>query len=145
MKNSVAGHDVVGAMAPSPEVEARFHRFTPAPVEGMPQAIEWLSMLAVSRWGLEALADLCLHGRHSMQESGYKIINTVSISLHPQDVEKIEQGMKAPWNPNGWPGPGFPLASDFWPDKVPYLAILLAYGLVMTAIVLVLVKRKDVA
>ena len=145
LKDSVAGHDVVGAMAPSPQAEEQFHRFTPAPVEGMPGVAQWLSTLAVSRWGLEALADLCMHGRHSMEESGFKIINTVSISLHPHDIEKIEQGMKAPWSPTGWPGPGFPLASDFWPDKGPYLAILFGYGVVMVGIVLYLVKRKDVA
>lgn len=145
LKNSQTGHDVVGGMAPGAEAEQQFHRFTPAPVEGMPPVVQWLSALAVSRWGLEALSDLCLHGQHSMQESGFKIINTVSISFHPHDVERIEAGMKAPWNPKGWPGPGFPLPSDFWPDKGPYLGILLGYALVMVAFVLVLVKRKDVA
>jgi ABC transport system ATP-binding/permease protein len=145
LKHSQTGSDVVAGIVPGPEAAQQFHRFTPAPVQGMPGMVRWLSVLAVSRWGLESLADLCLHGQHSMQESGFKIINTVSISLHPHDVERIEAGMKAPWNPNGWPGPAFPLASDFWPDKGPYLAILVGYALVMIAIVLVLVKRKDVA
>ena len=40
-----------------------FHKYTPAPVEGMGTPIRWISTLAISRWGLEALSDLCVHGR----------------------------------------------------------------------------------
>jgi len=93
---------------------------------------------------MEALSDLCLHGRHSMQESAYKIINTVSISLHPDDAEKLEKGLETPAEPSKGP-PTFRLPSNFWKDKGPYLGVLASYALLMTWIVLILMKRKDVA
>jgi len=137
-------HDVVGALAPSAQVQTTFHRFTPAPVDGMPTPVRLLSALAISRWGMEALSDLCLHGRHSMQDSAYKIINTVSISLHPDDAEKLEKGLEAPPETFKVP-PTFRLPSDFWKDKGPYMGVLAAYALLMTWVVLILMKRKDVA
>ncbi len=137
------GHQVVGAMAPSESVKQAFHKYTPAPVEGMPTAARWLSALAVSRWGMEALADVCIHGRHSMQDSAYKIINTIYISFHPHDLERLETGLEAP--PEAFSQPGqFPLPSNFWKDKGPYLGVLAGFALAMTWIVLVLMKRKDV-
>ena len=54
-----------------------FHRYTPAPVAGMGTPIRWISTLAISRWGLEALSDLCVHGQHSTQDYAYKILNTI--------------------------------------------------------------------
>jgi ABC-type multidrug transport system ATPase subunit/pSer/pThr/pTyr-binding forkhead associated (FHA) protein len=139
-----AAHQVVGALEPSPAVQQAFHKYTPQPIAGMPTFVRWLSMLAVSRWGMEALADLCLHGQHSLQDSAYKIINTVYISMHPDDVEKLEQGLEAPAEAFTTPGT-FPLPSHFWKDKGPYLGILAVHLLVMTLAVLVLMKRKDVA
>jgi ABC transport system ATP-binding/permease protein len=137
------GHLVVGAIAPSESVKQAFHKYTPAPVEGMPTAARWLSALAVSRWGMEALADLCIHGRHSTQDSAYKIINTIYISLHPSEAEQLEKGLEAP--PEAFSQPGtFPLPSHFWQDEGPYLGVLAGYALLMTWIVLVLMKRKDV-
>jgi ABC-type multidrug transport system ATPase subunit/pSer/pThr/pTyr-binding forkhead associated (FHA) protein len=139
-----AAHQVVGAMAPSPQVAAAFHKYTPQPVAGMPTPVRWLSLLAVSRWGLEALSDLCIHGRHSIQDYAYKIINTVSISMHPDDIEKLERGLEAP--PEAFSASGtFPLPSDYWKDQGPYLGILTVHLLVMTLAVLLLMKRKDVA
>jgi len=138
-----AAHQVAGAMAPAPKVEAAFHKYTPQPVAGMPTPVRWLSLLAVSRWGLEALSDLCIHGRHSIQDYAYKIINTVSISMHPDDVEKLERGLEAPAEAFSASG-AFPLPSDFWKDKGPYLGILTVHLLVMTLAVLLLMKRKDV-
>jgi hypothetical protein len=110
----------------------------------MPAPVRWLSLLAVSRWGLEALSDLCIHGRHSIQDYAYKIINTVSISMHPDDVEKLERGLEAPAEAFSAPGT-FPLPSDYWRDQGPYLGILTVHLLVMTLAVLLLMKRKDVA
>ena len=128
-------------MAPSESVKQAFHKYTPAPVEGMPTAARWLS--AVSRWGMEALADLCIHGRHSMQDSAYKIINTIYISFHPSDLSKLEQGLEAP--PEEFSKPGtFPLPAHFWQDEGPYLGVLAGFALVMTWVVLILMKRKDV-
>lgn len=137
-------HDVVGAVAPSAEVLTTFHRFTPAPVDGMPTPVRLLSALAISRWGMEALSDLCLHGRHSMQDSAYKIINTVSISLHPDDAEKLEKGLETPAQTSSGL-PAFRLPSDFWSDKGPYMGVLAGYALLMVWMVLILMKRKDVA
>jgi hypothetical protein len=139
LRQGEAAHDVVGAMAPSEKVEQAFHKYTPAPIAGMPTPARWLSTLAVSRWGLEALSDLCLHGRHSMQDSAYKIINTVSISLHPDDVEKLERGL------NSSEATGFALPDEFWKDKGPYLGILAGYAVVMVIAILIVMKRKDVA
>jgi hypothetical protein len=141
-KEGEAAHQVVGAMAPSPEVEKAFHKYTPQPVAGMPVFVRWLSMLAVSRWGMEALSDLCLHGQHSMQDSAYKIINTVYISMHPDDLEKLERGLEAP--PEAFASGSFPLPSNFWKDKGPYVGVLAVHMLVMTLTVLLLMKRKDV-
>ena len=138
LKQGEAAHDVAGAMTPSTKVEQAFHKYTPAPVAGMPTPARWLSALAISRWGLEALSDLCLHGHHSMQDSAYKIINTVSISLHPNDMEKLEQGLESP-------SATFALPDEFWKDKGPYLGILAGYALVMAIAILIIMKRKDVA
>jgi hypothetical protein len=135
-------HQVVGAVEPSQRTEEVFHKYTPAPVAGMPTFARWLSMLAVSRWGLEALADLCLHGSHSTQDYAYKIINTVSISLHPFDVAKLQEGLAAP--PQAFEASGsFPLPSSFWKDKGPYLTILACYAILMIIAVLAIMKRKD--
>lgn len=135
-------HGVVGGLAPSEKAEQVFHKYTPSPVAGMPSVVRWLSALAVSRWGLEALSDLCLHGRHSMQDSAYKIINTVYISFHPDDLDTLEKGLDAPAEAGALLQ--FPLPSHFWKDKGPYLGVLAGYAMVMTWIVLVLMKRKDV-
>jgi hypothetical protein len=130
-------------MEPSQSVEKAFHKYTPAPVDGMPTPVRWLSALAVSRWGMEALADLCIHGRHSIQDSAYKIINTVYISFHPDDLGKLERGLAAGSEAFAQPG-SFPLPSHFWRDKGPYLGVLAGFALVMTWVVLILMKRKDV-
>jgi ABC-type multidrug transport system fused ATPase/permease subunit len=143
-RRSAAARQVAGAMEPSPGVQKAFQRYTPAPVEGMPTFVRMLSMLAVSRWGLEALSDLCVHGPHSIQDYAYKIINTVYISMHPDDVERLQAGLEAPAEAFAESG-SFPLPSDFWRDKGPYLGILTIHLLVMTLAVLLLMKRKDVA
>lgn len=137
-------HQVVGATAPSPGTQKVFHKYTPQPVVGMPGFVRWLSALAVSRWGMEALSDLCLHGAHSTQDYAYKIINTVSISLHPADRQKLEEGLEAPAE-TFKVSRTFPLTSAFWRDEGPYLGILAGYALLMTAVVLILMKRKDVS
>ncbi|MBZ5544933.1 MAG: ABC transporter permease, partial [Acidobacteriia bacterium] len=139
-----AAHQVAAALAPSPQVEAAFHKYTPQPVAGMPTPVRWLSLLAVSRWGLEALSDLCIHGRHSIQDYAYKIINTVSITMHPDDIEKLERGLEAPAEAFSASG-AFPLPSNYWKDQGPYLGILTVHLLVMMLAVLLLMKRKDVA
>jgi ABC-type multidrug transport system ATPase subunit/pSer/pThr/pTyr-binding forkhead associated (FHA) protein len=136
-------HQVVGAVAPSPEVEHALHKYTPQPVEGMPSFVRWLSVLAVSRWGLEALSDLCLHGAHSTQDYAYRIINTIFVSLHPDDQAKLEAGLEAPAEAFLAPRT-FPLPSVFWRDKGPYLEILVGYAVLMTGLVLYLMKRRDV-
>ena len=142
-KQGESAHEVAGAAAPSEKVKKALHKYTPAPVAGMPTFARWLSALAISRWGLEALADLCLHGSHSIQDSAYKIINTVSISLHPDDVEKLEKGLEAP--PEAFAASGaFPLPSRFWKDKGPYLAIMASFALLTLIAILVVMKRKDV-
>ena len=136
------GHSVAGAIEPSDEARAAFHKYTPAPIEGMPTPIEWLSAVTVSRWGLEALSDLCLHGSHSTQDYAFKIINTISVTLHPNDLHKLEAGLEAPLDPQSGRVP-FPLPSRFWPDKGPYLSILSSFLLLMTVLVLILMRRKD--
>jgi len=136
-------HQVAGAMTPSERTTQIFHKYTPAPVVGMGAPVRWLSMLAVSRWGLEAVSDLCLHGSHSTQDYAYRIINTITISLHPDDVQKLEEGLEQPAESFTAAG-AFPLRSDFWKDKGPYLAIMTGYALVMIALILILMKRKDV-
>jgi ABC transport system ATP-binding/permease protein len=135
------GHQVAMAVSPSPEIKKIIHKFTPAPIDGMPRPVEWLSALAVSRWGMEALADVCIHGKHSLEDSSFKIINTVYISFHPDDLKKLEEGLRTSAADSGT----FPLPSNFWRDKGPYLELLTGYAVVMTWIVLILMKRKDVA
>ena len=79
-----------------------------------------------------------------MQDYAYKIVNTVYISLHADDVERLKQGLEAP--PEAFAASGaFPLPADFWKDKGPYLGILTVFVLAMTLAVLILMKRKDVA
>jgi hypothetical protein len=142
-KQGEFAHQVALAAAPSEKVQKALNKFTPAPVAGMPTFARWLSTLAISRWGLEALADLCLHGSHSMQDYAYKIVNTVSISLHPGDVERLEKGLEVP--PEAFTASRtFPLPSSFWKDKGPYLAIMTGSVLFMALVVLAVMKRKDV-
>jgi ABC-type transport system involved in multi-copper enzyme maturation permease subunit len=142
-KQGEFAHQIAGAVAPSQKVQETLHKYTPAPVAGMPTFARWLSALAVSRWGLEALSDLCVHGRHSVQDYAYQIVNTVSISLHPDDVEKLEKGLEAP--PEAFEASGaFPLPSSFWKDKGPYLAIMTSYAVLMVIAILLVMKRKDV-
>jgi hypothetical protein len=136
-------HLVVGATTPTPQTMELFHRYTPAAVAGMGTPIRWISALAISRWGLEALADLCVHGAHSTQDYAYKIVNTITVSLHPGDVTRLEEGLKQP--PEAFSTPGaFPLPSVFWRDKGPYLAIMAGYALLMVVAILFVMKRKDV-
>jgi ABC-type multidrug transport system fused ATPase/permease subunit len=139
-KQGEFAHQVAVAVAPSEKVQKKLQKYTPAPVAGMPTFARWLSALAISRWGLEALSDLCLHGSHSIQDSAYEIVNTVSISLHPEDVEKLEKGLEAPPAASR----AFPLPSRFWKDKGPYLAIMTSFALLMVIAILVVMKRKDV-
>ncbi|MFZ0960669.1 MAG: FHA domain-containing protein [Terriglobia bacterium] len=136
-------HQVAGAMEPSENTMKAFHKYTPAPEEGMSAPIRYLSALAISRWGLEALSDLCVHGHHSTQDYAYKIINTITISLHPNDVAKLEKGLEQSAEDFAKAG-DFPLPSKFWPDKGPYLAIMAGYALVMLVLILIVMKRKDV-
>jgi len=86
---------VGAAVTPSPETMKTFQKYTPAPVDGMPAPIYWFSSLAISRWGLESLSDLCVHGEHSTGDAAYKIVNTVSISLHPNDVPSLLKGLSS--------------------------------------------------
>ncbi len=125
-----------------PDIADCFHRYTPAPITGMPDVVRWLSSLAISRWGLESLSDLCIQGQHSTGESAYKILNTISISLHPGYVNDLEDGLEAPPSETGTQP--FPLHADFWPDQGPYLGIMAGYALVMLVIILIVMKRKDV-
>ena len=135
-------HQVAGALAPSTGTMKVFHKYTPAPTGGMGTPIRWISALAISRWGLEALSDLCVHGQHSTQDYAYKILNTVSITLHPGDVAALQQGLEAPAEAVT-ANSAFPLPSRFWRDKGPYLAIMSGYALLMLVLVLVIMKRKD--
>ncbi len=115
-KSDRLAHQAVGAIEPSPEVQGAFHKYTTEPEEGMGTITRTLSLFAVSRWGFEALADLCLHGAHSTQDSAYKIINTVSISLHPGDADKLKNALEAP-APAQAGQERFPLPSHFWSDE----------------------------
>ena len=136
-------HQVAGALEPSPQTKKLLQRYTPAPTDGMAPPVRLLSALAVSRWGLETLGDLCLHGSHSLDDSAYKIINTITISLHDDDVKKLEDGLNATSESVLATG-GFPLPSRFWQDKGPYLAIMTGYAVLMLVVVLIVMKRKDV-
>ena len=136
-------HQVAGALAPSEKTMKIFHKYTPAPEEGMGTPIRWFSTLAISRWGLEALSDLCVHGHHSTQDYAYKIINTITISLHPDDVARLEEGLEEPAEAFAATG-AFPLPSNFSRDKGPYLAIMAGYALLMLVLILIMMKRKDV-
>lgn len=138
-KGEVA-HQVAAAVAPSESAQQCFHWYTQSPIAGMQHPVDWLSTLAVSRWGLEALSDLCIHGKHSTQDYSYAIINTVSVSLHGDDRKMLKDGLNARADLKD-----FPLPSAFWKDKGPYLEILAGHSLFMTLLVLFLMRRKDVA
>ncbi len=149
------GHQVGVALVPSGQIGKCFHRFTPAADKGMPVAVQWLSALAISRWGLEALGDLCVHGAHSTGDAAYKILNTVAISLHPDDAPSLLRGLDGPpkYAPHVASGQesaavpsdeALPLESHFVQDKGPYLAILTGYGALMLVVILIVMKRKDV-
>jgi hypothetical protein len=129
-------------MEPSAKTMKIFHKYTPAPIDGMGTPIRLFSALAISRWGLEALSDLCVHGHHSTQDYAYKIINTITISLHPDDVARLEDGLEEPAEAFAASG-AFPLPSKFLRDKGPYLFIMTGYALLMLVLILIIMKRKD--
>ena len=66
----------------------------------------------------------------------------MSISLHPSDVDLLEQGLEAPVNQFAAAG-SFPLPSHLLRDQGPYLGIMVLFVVVMTAIVLIIMKRRD--
>jgi ABC-type multidrug transport system ATPase subunit/pSer/pThr/pTyr-binding forkhead associated (FHA) protein len=148
--------NVAVAFEPSPDMMKCFMRFTPTPDGGMkPAIIRWISALAISRWGLESLSDLCVHGEHSTGDAAYKIVNTVSISLHPNDVPSLLKGLDGPPDFQTHQDPdqpatatdkslALPLESHFLPDKSPYLGIMAGYALVMLVLTLIVMKVKDV-
>jgi ABC-type multidrug transport system ATPase subunit len=151
------GHQVGAGLVLSGKVAECFKRFTPAPDAGMWGPVRWLSALAISRWGLESLSDLCVHGYHSTGDSAYKILNTVAISLHPHDVENLLKGLEGSpeyqphvddspgkVRPAVVPGEAFPLESHFLQDKGLYLAIMTGYAVLMLGLILFVMKRKDV-
>jgi len=152
------GHQVGAGLVLSGNVANCFHRFTPAADAGMGRFIQPLSALAISRWGLEALSDVCVHGGHSTGDAAYKILNTVAISLHPNDVPSLLKGLDGPPDYrahdqpplDGQPRPqvdtslALPLEAHFLSDKGPYLAILAGYAVLMLVLVLIVMKRKDV-
>ena len=61
---------------------------------------------------------------HSTQDSAYKILNTVTISLHPDDVPSLEQGLEEPRTFRTY----FRFNRISWQDKGPYLAIMTVYA-----------------
>jgi hypothetical protein len=149
------GHQVGAGLVPSEKMAKCFDRFTPAPDKGMGTIIHYLSSLAISRWGLEALSDMCVHGGHSTGDSAYKILNTVAISLHPNDAPSLLRGLDGPPQyvphvtpgkepPLAEPGEALPLESHFLSDKGPYLSILAGYAALMLVLILIVMKRKDV-
>jgi len=59
-------------------------------------------------------------------------------------VDKLKSALEAP-APAAAGQERFPLPAHFWSDEGPYLAILAGFMVAMTALVLYLMKRKDVS
>lgn len=64
--------------------------------------------------------------------------------MHPDDVDKLKAGLEAPAEAFA-AAESFPLPSNFWKDKAPYIGILTVHMLATMLAVLLLMKRKDVA
>ncbi len=51
-----------------------------------------LSPLMVSRWGMEAFADLYVHDQ---RDYSFPLLNSIALSIHPKDAENTRRGLEA--------------------------------------------------
>jgi len=136
MTQSGFGRRVRGVLALDEQAAGSIGEFLGGTTEGMGPALRWLSAACISRWGLESLSDLYIHGHHGRQNYAFQIINTVAITLHASDVQQLRtQAAEAKALPASAAPPGGP--------HMDYLATLLGFTLAMTVLIGLVLKSKD--
>lgn len=107
-----------------------------------------LSPLMVSRWGFEALADICIHDAYvtthaELAGRGYALalLNDVPITWHPDDAGEIRTHARALMKQRfeSVPVP----ASAASPALAEYGLALASFAAAMTALIALALKRKD--
>jgi len=98
-----------------------------------------VSPLMVSRWGLEALADLYIH---DWRPESLIILNTLAITLHPGDGKEARDYIRArnEWLLTGKGAAPEPRSGHALPS---YVAILALFAVCMTGLIAVALMAKD--
>lgn len=139
LEGSGFGRRVRGALVVGDEAAGRLREFIGGGSGGMGTALQVLSSLCASRWGLEALADLYVHGDHASQNYAYQLINSVAISLprhYPEDARFLRDRVAVT------SGPGAP-RQNLFQQQWDYLALLGGFLVGMTGLIALMLKRKD--
>ena len=136
MAESGFGSRVRGGLVLGDEASGQLRKYIGGISSGMGTALQVLSGLCVSRWGLEGLSDLYIHGDHARQDYAYQLINGIYITLHPEDAERMRNVLRNPQESGRDP------IETSW-RKHAYALVLTGFVLVMTLLVGLLLKRKD--
>jgi ABC-type multidrug transport system ATPase subunit/pSer/pThr/pTyr-binding forkhead associated (FHA) protein len=116
---------------------------------GMSAMLAPVSALVVSRWSLEALADLYTHDQmfnfqSEREHYSFALPNVISVTRHPQDNEDVRNIAKSEMRQmnSGTPlePPQLRVTS---PDRLFYFGILAGYAGAMVALIAVFLRRKD--
>jgi ABC-type multidrug transport system ATPase subunit/pSer/pThr/pTyr-binding forkhead associated (FHA) protein len=116
---------------------------------GMSPVLAPVSALVVSRWGLEALADLYTHDQMFSFQSerehySFAIPNVISVTRHPHDNEDVRNIAKFEMSQMNTGTPyELPQLRLTSPDTLFYFGILAGYAAAMVALIAVFLKRKD--
>lgn len=136
MAESGFGRRVRGGLALGDEATAQLRKYIGGINAGMGVTLRYLSAACVSRWGLEGFSDLYIHGEHARQDYAYQLINGITISLHPEDAERMRSVLENPQSAGDDPVLGS------W-RRYSYMIVLAGFVLVMTLLVGLVMKRKD--
>ncbi len=98
-----------------------------------------VSPIMVSRWGLEALADLYIH---DWKPESLILLNTLAITLHPDDGKEARDyiGARNQWLLSGKGVRPEPRSGN---ALMPYVGILALFAVVMTALIAIALLAKD--
>ena len=129
------GQRVRGGIRLSEDAQDTLGQLMAGPTSEMGGVLRFVSSFCVSRWGLEALGDLYLHGDHTRQRYAYMIHNSIHISLHPDDARRLKELLvdsKTELEPQGF----------HWQDY-SYYGVLLVFPLAMIVMLTVVLKRSE--
>jgi hypothetical protein len=107
------------------------------------------SALVVSRWSLEALADLYTHDQmfnfqSEREHYSFAIPLVISVTRHPRDNEDVRNIAKFEMSQKNTRTPfEVPQLRETSPDTWFYFSILAGYAAAMVGFIAIFLKRKD--